>query len=56
MQFISMKSICIPKGHFKPTSFRSKKLDDHVTLVFGHLKEKYASSSEDEEEGNDSRT
>ena len=28
----------IPKSQFVPDSFRSKKIDDNLTLVFGHLK------------------
>ena len=28
----------LPKTYFKPDSFRSKKISDTVTLVFGHLK------------------
>ena len=29
----------IDKNKFDPTTFRSKKINDQVTLVFGHLKE-----------------
>ena len=36
----------IPKTMFDPTSFRSKKIDENITIVFGHLKE-------DEEESKD---
>lgn len=29
----------IPRSYFKPDSFRSKKINETLTLVFGHLKE-----------------
>lgn len=31
----------IPKSYFKKDSFRSKKINDTTTLVFGHLKPEY---------------
>jgi trimethylamine:corrinoid methyltransferase-like protein len=37
----------IAKGKFIPDSFRSKKVNEDVTLIFGHLKEDAAGSDDE---------
>lgn len=44
----------IPKKYFKTGSFRAKKINDKVTLVFGHLKKEYLVANE--ETGDDKGT
>jgi hypothetical protein len=40
----------IDKNKFDPTSYRSKKINDTVTLVFGHLKPEYDEEEKEEKE------